>query len=44
MVGVKLQYSNFIAPIKDYLNELEKIDTILLFTQISNFEKLKSIA
>lgn len=44
MVGVKLQCSNFIVPIKDYLNELEKIDTILLFTQISNFEKLKSIA
>lgn len=44
MVGVELQCSNFIAPIKNYLNELEQINTILLLTQTSIFEKLKSIA
>ena len=42
MVGVKLQCSNFTISIKNYLDELEKPENVLLFKQLETFtENLK---
>lgn len=44
MVGVKLQCSNFIISIKNYLNELEKPENVLLFKQLETFTENLKIA
>lgn len=44
MVGVELQCSNFIIPIKNYLDELEKPENILLFKQLETFTENLKIA
>ena len=44
MVGVKLQCSNFIIPIKNYLDELEKPENVLLFKQLETFTENLKIA
>jgi len=44
ILGVKLQCSNFIIPIKNYLDELEKPENVLLFKQLETFTENLKIA